>query len=112
MPHDPPHRLLRARWVFPIDQPPLENGIVEIRGDEIIAARTYRAGDCVEDLGDVALLPGLVNAHTHLEFSRLDQPLGEPQMPLPDWTRLVIQYRREEIARSDNPLQSRSAAVQ
>jgi cytosine/adenosine deaminase-related metal-dependent hydrolase len=87
-------RQLRARWVFPVDQPPLENGVVEVLGNEIVAVRPYRSGDAVEDLGDVALLPGLVNAHTHLEFSHLTKPLGQPRMAFPDWIRLVIEYRR------------------
>jgi cytosine/adenosine deaminase-related metal-dependent hydrolase len=47
----------------------------------------------VTDLGDVVLLPGLVNAHTHLEFSGLAQPLGTPGMSLPAWIRTVIADR-------------------
>jgi cytosine/adenosine deaminase-related metal-dependent hydrolase len=41
----------------------------------------------------VALVPGLVNAHTHLEFSHLQRPLGSPGMRLVDWIRLVIAER-------------------
>ncbi len=48
------------------------------------------------DLGDVALLPGLVNAHTHLEFSLLDAPLGEPGLRFADWIGRVIEYRRTQ----------------
>jgi cytosine/adenosine deaminase-related metal-dependent hydrolase len=48
----------------------------------------------VEDLGDVAIVPGLVNAHTHLEFSALPHPLGTPGISLPDWLRLVIEHRQ------------------
>lgn len=94
-----PFRTLRARWLFPIDQPPLRDGVVEIHGDEIIAVRAYRPGEQTEDLGDVALLPGLVNAHTHLEFSKIAEPLGKPLMAFPDWIRLVIEHRRCEMER-------------
>ena len=40
----------------------------------------------------VALLPALVNAHTHLEFSDLPSPLTPPY-PFPDWIRSVVKYR-------------------
>ena len=49
----------------------------------------------VQDLGDVALLPGLVNAHTHLEFSNLASPLGKPGMSLPSWIGEVLAARAE-----------------
>src|SRR3954462_2257240 len=64
----------RARWVVPIDQPPLEGGIVTIAGGRIVAVGKDEAGVPPRDLGDVAILPGLVNAHTHLEFSLLERP--------------------------------------
>ncbi len=44
------------------------------------------------DLGNAALIPGLVNAHTHLEFSHLPRPLT-PAAPFTDWIRSVLQSR-------------------
>ena len=38
-------------------------------------------------------MPGLVNAHAHLEFSDLDAPLGRRGIGLVDWIRLVIEHR-------------------
>lgn len=46
------------------------------------------------DLGRVALIPGLVNAHTHLEFSLLPQPIPTAGR-FTDWIRSVVSYRRE-----------------
>jgi cytosine/adenosine deaminase-related metal-dependent hydrolase len=94
---------LRARVVFPVDRPPIDNGIVTIDGDQIVAVGTKADGGEVIDLGQVALIPGLVNAHTHLEFSYLQRPLGKAGMPFVDWIRLVIAERgRGEHVPSDD----------
>src|SRR5438093_4517524 len=75
----------RARWVVPVDQPPIEGGIVTVASGRIVAVGKSEAGAAPRDLGDVALLPGLVNAHAHLEFSLLERPLGQAGMAFPDW---------------------------
>lgn len=49
--------------------------------------------DNVTDLGDGMILPGLVNTHTHLEFSSLEQPLGERGIEFTDWVRLIVAIR-------------------
>jgi cytosine/adenosine deaminase-related metal-dependent hydrolase len=86
---------LRARCVFPVDRPPIEHGIVTFEDERIVAVGTEPLGrrEDVQDLGAMALLPGLVNAHTHLEFSDLPRPLGTPCMSLTEWIRLVIAER-------------------
>lgn len=63
----------RARWVVPIAEPPIPNGVVAVEGDRIafvgLAADAPPGED--DDLGDVVLLPGLVNAHCHLELTAM-----------------------------------------
>ena len=88
------HYALRARWVLPIDGPPILGGHVAVADGVIIAVGSHDP-NCgpVTDLGDVVLLPGLVNAHTHLEFSGLAKPLGTPRTSLPAWIRSVIADR-------------------
>jgi cytosine/adenosine deaminase-related metal-dependent hydrolase len=88
-----PHTL-RAQWVLPVARPPIRGGTITIRGGRITAVGPA-GGQPAEDLGDVAILPGLVNAHTHLDLSGLSQPLGEPNQGLADWIRRVIDYRRK-----------------
>lgn len=62
---------LRAAWVVPMDRPPLRNGVIEF-SEQILSVRAAFAHEQVDhDLGDVIVLPGLVNAHTHLELSSL-----------------------------------------
>jgi cytosine/adenosine deaminase-related metal-dependent hydrolase len=63
----------RARWVAPIASPPIAHGIVAVEGDRIAwvgAAGDAPSGDD-HDLGNVVLLPGLVNAHCHLELTAM-----------------------------------------
>ena len=54
------------------------------------------------DLGDAILMPGLVNAHTHLEFSLCEAPIGQPQMSFAEWVGQVIAYRINEF--TDDPM--------
>lgn len=62
-------QIVRARWVFPITRPPIESGWVHIDGQRIraVGGPGDRTPDI--DLGNVALIPGLVNPHTHLDLS-------------------------------------------
>ena len=67
-----------ARWVLPMDAPPIENGEVVVEDGLIAAVRPrsspaprYWGGGDFRDFGEAALLPGLVNAHTHLEYTAL-----------------------------------------
>ncbi|QEG35603.1 amidohydrolase family protein [Bythopirellula goksoeyrii] len=86
---------LRSRWVLPVDGPPLRDGVVSVCDGKIITVeQTSVSTRPTEDLGDVILLPGLVNAHIHLEFSDCTRPLGKPAMLLSDWIRQVIGTRK------------------
>ena len=66
--------LLRAAWVCPVAQPPLRDGWVHVADDVVTAVgQGVNAPPAarVDDLGSAVVLPGLVNAHTHLELSWL-----------------------------------------
>src|SRR5438132_8237180 len=84
---------LTWRWIFRVAGPPVAGGVVRVNGKRILAIEPhgYRRPDL--DLGNVAVLPGLVNAHTHLDLSSLK---GEGPLPtnFTDWLRAVIQQRR------------------
>ena len=80
---------LRARWVLPV-----AGGVVSVQAGQIVGIDAPATSSLETiDLGDVVLMPGLVNAHTHLEFSDLPRPVGKPGMALPEWIRLVIGER-------------------
>jgi cytosine/adenosine deaminase-related metal-dependent hydrolase len=87
---------LRARYVFPVEGDPIPDGVVSIEGQRIVAcgAGVSPAVHEIRDLGNVAILPGLVNAHAHLDFSDLPAPLGHRGIAFVDWLRCVMAYRR------------------
>lgn len=85
---------VRARIVFPVAAPPLFDGVVHMERGKVKQIGTKPpAGVPLTDLGDVALLPGMVNAHTHLDLSDRKKRLGKPGMAMSDWVRLVINER-------------------
>jgi len=85
---------LTARWVFPVDRPPIEGGHVLVRDAEIAAVGPSRHGGVpLLDLGDAALTPAFVNAHTHLELTCYRGKLAPA--PLWDWFVELLKLRRE-----------------
>lgn len=83
-----------GRWVLPVSAPPIEDGAVLVREGRIRAVgpvsevlRGFEGQVC--DHGTGAILPGLVNCHTHLEFSALAGTIL-PQERWEDWLELTL----------------------
>ena len=87
----------RARTVVTMDGPPIDDGAVVVAGERIAAVGPFREvgrqGDLV-DLGAVVLLPGLINAHCHLDFTSLRGRI-EPQESFAKWVGQINALRRE-----------------
>lgn len=98
-----------ARWVLPIASPAIDHGTVVVDDDRIVwvgARADAPAGGADDDLGDAVLMPGLVNAHTHLELTVMRGFLEE--LPFFDWVRTLTRARREVLddgAMRDSALQ-------
>lgn len=92
-------KTLSARWVVPIDVPPLEWGQVHIEGEKITGVSKAGTIEVDENLGEVILLPGLVNAHTHLDLTGFPQERKDGSNFL-EWIDSVIAHRM-----STTPLQ-------
>jgi cytosine/adenosine deaminase-related metal-dependent hydrolase len=85
--------LLRARIVMPIVRPAIENGAVRISGNAISFVGPFEfsghpIGEEVVDLGDAILLPGLVNAHCHLDYTDMAGELP-PSRSFADWIKAI-----------------------
>ncbi len=87
-----------ARWVLPISRPPISDGtVVEHRGRIAYVGKRSGAPDGTDvDLGDAALMPGLVNAHTHLELTVMRGFLED--LDFRSWLFRLTRARREALA--------------
>ena len=91
--------IYRARTVITMDGAPIEDGAVTVRQDRIAdAGRTAevraRQTGPMTDLGEVVLLPGLINAHCHLDFTVLRGAIP-PQRSFADWILQINGLRRD-----------------
>src|SRR5439155_21180547 len=88
---------LKARLVFPVSWPPLREGIVTVDEGRIVAVESDGTRKADVELGDVAVLPGLVNAHTHLDLSGM-RGLAPPSSDFTGWLQQVIAHRGQRLA--------------
>ena len=85
--------IIRARTVVTMDGAPIENGAVAVSKNQIADVgkfdeiRARNAGEIV-DLGEQALLPGLINAHCHLDYTCLRGKIP-PQKSFADWIHAI-----------------------
>jgi len=85
--------ILRARVVLPLSQPPIEDGAVLIANNRVASVGRWKDVSLERwsraiDLGDTVLLPGLVNAHCHLDYTDL-AGMVPPQKSFTDWIKLI-----------------------
>ena len=102
-------KVLSADWVVPVEGPPIRDGAVAIDESGLIAAVGARdelgAGD---HYAEALILPGFVNAHTHLEYE-VYAGFGDG-LGFADWIGLHVQ-RKQRIAFEDMEAIARLGAL-
>jgi cytosine/adenosine deaminase-related metal-dependent hydrolase len=85
--------IVRACLIVTMNGPPIENGAVAIEGNRIVdvglfnEVKARNSGEII-DLGEQALIPGLINAHCHLEYTMLRNKI--PAQPsFTEWIRQI-----------------------
>ena len=85
--------IIRARTVVPMLGEPIDDGAVVIEGDKIVGVGAFAeirktfAGEVI-DLGERVLLPGLINAHCHLDYTVLRGKIPQ-QSSFADWIQAI-----------------------
>ena len=86
--------IIRARSIVTMDGPPIENGAVAVSEDRIAEVGKFpeisaqHSAQEVVDLGEQALLPGLINAHCHLDYTCFRGTIPR-QKSFTDWIRAI-----------------------
>ena len=90
--------IFRARAIVTMDGAPIENGAVAVKDGVIVAvggfdevSRIY-PGDST-DLGERVILPGLINAHCHLDYTMMRRTIS-PQKNFAEWIRHINALKR------------------
>lgn len=91
---------VRARWVIPTAGTQVSNGWLTASSGRVVKTGSGTPPAGARDLGDVVLMPGLVNAHTHLELSWLEGRVP-PQDSMDAWIRTMMGIRRTGPAGGD-----------
>jgi cytosine/adenosine deaminase-related metal-dependent hydrolase len=89
--------IVRARILLPISDPPIENGAFMIDDGRLTWIGRWRecpveAGTKVIDLGEVAIMPGLINAHCHLDYTNMAGKIPPPK-DFPDWVKTILSFK-------------------
>lgn len=99
--------LYRARWVLPVSSPAVSQGALVIAGDQIAAVGEYadlaeRFSEAqVHDLGEAVIIPGLVNAHSHLELTAMRGFLDAEESDFHAWLKKLTRTRLELMTADD-----------
>src|SRR5262249_18184848 len=96
--------IIRGRTVVTMDGEPIDNGAVAVSGNRIVEVGRFddiktRNGGNIVDLGEQALLPGLINAHCHLDYTCLRGKISR-QKSFSDWIR-AINAKKSDLSPED-----------
>lgn len=104
---EPAPVLHRAAWVVPVRTRPVRDGAVLVRHGRVLAVGPFARirkeappDTQIADHGDSALMPALVNAHTHLELSAFKNTIPFPRDGFPAWLGVFI-ARRAGMSRNE-----------
>ncbi len=102
-----PIKLFTSEWVLPVSAPPIRDGAVAVEGERILFVgpqsevinRPELAAAEVTGFGRAALLPGLINTHSHLELTLMRGFLEN--LPFRDWILKLTRTKYDRLSDDD-----------
>lgn len=100
-------KILAADFVLPISGAPINAGAIAFEQDKIIAVDTKKNLAAkfpemkIEDFGEAAILPGFVNAHSHLEITLMRGFLDDVEADFYSWLMKLTKTRAEILTEGD-----------
>jgi 5-methylthioadenosine/S-adenosylhomocysteine deaminase len=100
-------RIFASDWVLPISSSPINDGAIAVEDDLLVAIDKRRLlvekfPDAeIRDFGPAAIIPGLVNCHTHLELTAMRGFLDAVEDNFFSWLRKLTVARLERMTEQD-----------
>ena len=110
--------LLSADYLLPISDAPINGGAIAIDGTEIVAVGTkaklaaeFPEAVC-EDFGEAAIMPGLINCHSHLEITAMRGFLDDVEADFYSWLMKLTKTRGERLNEADVKIAALAGALE
>ncbi len=100
-------KLYCARWVLPISSPAIGAGAIAVAEQQIVSVGSRAALETqfpeatIRDLGESAIIPGLVNAHSHLELTAMRGFLENEESDFFAWLTKLTRARLDGMTADD-----------
>ena len=111
-------KILCADYVLPISAEVIENGAAAIDKTQIVAVGTRREivgkypEAVVENFGEAAIMPGLVNCHSHLEITAMRGFLDDVENDFYSWLMKLTTTRAEKLTDADIKIAALAGALE
>jgi 5-methylthioadenosine/S-adenosylhomocysteine deaminase len=111
-------QLYSAKWVLPVSTAPIADGAIAVEGEYIVGVGIRETlvsqfpEAPVKDFGEAAIIPGLINCHTHLELTVMRGFLESEEGDFFAWLRKLTIARLERMSADDLRVSATWGAVE
>lgn len=111
-------KILVADWILPVSAEPIRGGAVAVEKDKIAAVGEIQKikeefpAAKIENFGEAAIIPGLINAHSHLELTAMRGFLDYLENDFSAWLVTLAKTRAEKLTAGDIEISALCGAIE